>query len=112
MDGTLLKHKHEIIEMVNHSIMDLYSEFKEDGELDPDEVDELKDCLMILKYIAKIRYLDHEIKMDMHEAHKKGNPTNPGMDAGGMVEGTAEVHTIEPQPHGHGYGTVHFTTLK
>lgn len=111
MDGTLLKHKNDILELVNEKIADIHHDVHNDGGeaiLDSEELQELLMCVKILKKLGKIRWMDHEIKMDYHEKGGNpysSNPHNPG------VSGAANVSTVTPQPHGHGYGTIQFTTM-
>lgn len=52
------------------------------------------------------KVLDMEcILLELKGHNPYGNPHNPG-----TVEGTANIKTMAPGPHGHGFGTVEFTT--
>lgn len=109
MHTTLLKHKDEIIDMVNDKIEYIHKHVHHDGGvpiLDEEELDELLKCVKILKKLGKIRYLDHEIKMDFME---KGH--NPYSGNPGHVTGTADMKTMDAAPHGHAYGTINLTTM-
>lgn len=54
--------------------------------------------------VMKMECIMQDLKEDMHKMHTMH--FNPGHSVG-----TAEVKTTNPGPHGHGYGTVSFTTI-
>lgn len=111
MHTTLLKHKDEIIDMVNDKIEYIHKCVHDGGHeiLDEEELDELLKCVKILKKLGKIRYLDHEIKMDFIE--KGHNPYSGKSGNPGHMAGTADLKTMEAAPHGHAYGTINLTTM-
>lgn len=104
MDGTLLKHKHKIIDLVNDKIEDIYHDVHTDGGekvMDSTELMELHYCMEIMDSLGEIKHRHHDMKMD--HADKSGNPY--GNPHSPVAAGTTHV------PHGHGYGTVQFTTM-
>lgn len=91
MHKTLLKHKDAAIEFLNKEI---------DEAIDDKDLEDLKDALCCMKYIAKIVHMDHDIRMDKHEMMAKGGSTgNPTRAANPMH--MHDMSTIDG-PHSHG----------